>query len=170
MTEAGLSQVREIEEQDWPAVWQMMEPVIRQGQTYPYARDMTTGGAHHMWLDVTEAAYVAVGESGEILGSYYIKPNQPTLGAHVANCGYMVAERARGRGVATQMCKHSQEEAVRLGYRAMQFNLVVKSNEASVHLWKKMGFDIVGTLTGAFDHPDHGYVDAYVMYKTLVDE
>jgi len=131
---------------------------------------MTVNQARHMWLEVTEAAYVAEGDDGELLGSYYIKPNQPTLGAHVANCGYMVAENARGRGVATTMCEHSQDEAIRLGYRAMQFNLVVRTNEASVHLWKKMGFGIIGTLPGAFKHPTQGYVDAFIMYKVLVDE
>jgi len=145
-----------------------MEPIIRAGETYPYAMDMTVDQARRMWLDVTEAAYVAEDDNGQLLGTYYIKPNQPTLGAHVANCGYMVAEQARGRGVATAMCEHSQEEALRLGYRAMQFNLVVETNEASVHLWKKMGFDVVGRLPGAFNHAKFGFVDAFIMYKTLV--
>jgi len=162
--------VREIQANDWPSVWGFMEPIVRAGETYPYAMDMTVNQARHMWLEVTEAAYVAEGDDGELLGSYYIKPNQPTLGAHVANCGYMVAENARGRGVATTMCEHSQDEAIRLGYRAMQFNLVVRTNEASVHLWKKMGFGIIGTLPGAFKHPTQGYVDAFIMYKVLVDE
>lgn len=162
--------VRELQEGDWPVVWQFMEPVIRAGETYPYAMDMTVNQARHMWLEVTEAAYVAEDDTGTLLGSYYIKPNQPTLGAHVANCGYMVSEHARGRGVATSMCEHSQEEAVRLGYRAMQFNLVVESNAASVHLWKKLGFAVVGSLPGAFKHPHLGYINAFIMYKTLVDE
>ena len=160
--------VRALRESDWPAVWRFMEAVIRAGETYPYALDMTQEQAHDMWIGVTEAAYVAVSERGEIVGSYYIKPNQPALGAHVANCGYMVGENARGRGIATTMCQHSQEEAVRLGYRAMQFNLVVASNHASVYLWKKLGFDVVGTLPGAFEHKTLGYVDAYVMYKDLL--
>ncbi len=147
-----------------------MEPIIRDGETYPYAPDMDEESARQMWLDVTEASYVAEDAPGEILGTFYIKPNQPTLGAHVANCGYMVSESARGRGVATLMGEHSQEEAVRLGYRAMQFNLVVKTNKASVHLWRKLGFDIVGTLPGAFLHSTHGYVDAHVMYKVLIRE
>jgi len=162
--------IRPLEKKDWPQVWQFMEPVIRAGETYPYAMDMTAEDAHHMWLTVTESAYVAVADSGEILGTYYIKPNQPTLGAHVANCGYMVSENARGKGVATQMCEHSQDEAIRLGYRSMQFNLVVKTNEASVYLWKKLGFEVVGCLAGAFDHPTLGYVDAFIMYKVLVDQ
>lgn len=160
--------IRPLSEADWSAAWEIMEPIIRAGDTYPYARDMTVEGARRMWLDIPQAAYVAEDADGNILGTYYIKPNQPTLGAHVANCGYMVADSARGRGIATQMCQHSQEEAVRMGYRAMQYNLVVKTNEASVHLWQKMGFAIVGSLPGAFEHAEHGFVDAYVMYKELV--
>ncbi len=160
--------IRELQENDWPSIWQFMEPVIRAGETYPYAMDMTVNQARRMWLEVTESAYVAEDNDGALLGTYYIKPNQPTLGAHVANCGYMVASQARGRGIATSMCEHSQAEAVRLGYRAMQFNLVVEPNEASVYLWKKLGFGVVGRLPGAFNHPQLGFVDAFVMYKELV--
>jgi len=161
--------LRRLEEKDWPAVWSLMEPIIREGETYPYARDMDSAGARHMWVEVTHTQYVAEDEQGNILGTYYIKPNQPTLGAHVANCGYMVAESARGRGVATAMGRHSLDEALRLGYRAMQFNLVVMTNAASVRVWEKLGFHIVGELSGAFQHPTQGYVDAYVMYKVLAD-
>jgi L-amino acid N-acyltransferase YncA len=160
--------IRPFIEADWPAVWEIMEPVIRAGDTYPYAMDMTIDGARQMWLEIPSATYVAEDTEGNLLGTYYIKPNQPTLGAHVANSGYMVAESARGMGVATQMCEHSQDEALRLGYRAMQYNLVVKTNEPSVHLWQKMGFEIVGTLSGAFKHAEYGFVDAYVMYKNLL--
>lgn len=160
--------IRRITDADWDNVWAIMKPVVRAGETYPYARDMTAAEAHKMWLDIPEVSYVMEDASGNVLGTYYIKPNQPTLGAHVANCGYIVAESARGQGVASRMCEHSQAVAVELGYRAMQYNLVVKTNEASVYLWKKMGFAIVGTLPGAFHHPLHGYVDAFVMYKELL--
>lgn len=158
--------IREIEGADWPAVWELMKPVVRAGETYPYACDIDEAGARELWIDIPEAIYVAL-DGAVILGTYYIKPNQPELGAHVANCGYIVGENARGKGVATAMCQHSQEEALRLCYRAMQFNLVVKTNEASVYLWQKLGFDIVGTLPGAFNHRRLGFVDAYVMYKEL---
>lgn len=160
--------IREFQENDWPRIWQFMKPVIRAGETYPYAIDMTVDQARRMWLDVTESAYVAEDDDGTLSGTYYIKPNQPTLGAHVANCGYMVAAQARGRGIATSMCEHSQAEAVRRGYRAMQFNLVVESNAASVYLWKKLGFSVVGSLPGAFNHPQLGFIDAFVMYKELL--
>lgn len=159
--------IRAFANDDWPALWKIMKPVIRAGETYPYAMDMTADGARKMWIDIPEATYVAEDADGNIVGTYYLKPNQPTLGAHVANAGYMVATGTRGKGIGAQLCEHSQKEALRLGYRAMQFNLVVKTNEASVHLWQKMGFRLVGTLPGAFRHAVHGYVDAYVMYKEL---
>ena len=161
-------QIRECRDDDWPKIWVFMEPIIRAGETYPYDCDMTEPDAKKMWLDIPQVAYIAEGDGGIALGTYYIKPNQPTLGAHVANCGYMVGPAARGRGVATAMCEHSQVEAVRLGFRAMQYNLVVKTNEAGVYLWQKLGFEIVGTLAGAFNHAKLGYVDAYIMYKSLV--
>lgn len=159
--------VRRVSGADWSGVWAIIETVIRGGQSYPYARDMTATEARRMWFEIPAATYVAEDGDGCLLGTYYIKPNQPTLGAHVANCGYIVAESARGQGVARQMCEHSQSEAIRLGYRAMQYNLVVSTNTAGVHLWKKMGFTIIGTLPGAFDHALHGFVDAHVMYKQL---
>ncbi|MDG2376505.1 MAG: GNAT family N-acetyltransferase [Woeseiaceae bacterium] len=160
--------VRELQSADWDSVWTFMEPVIRAGETYPFARDMDEASVKGVWLEATHAVYVAEDEDGVILGTYYIKPNQPTLGAHVANCGYLVSAGARGRGIATLMGEHSQESAVRLGYRAMQFNLVVKTNEASMHIWNKLGFKLVGELEGAFLHSEHGYVDACVFYKVLV--
>lgn len=166
----AIVEIREIRDADWASVWTFMEPIIRAGETYPYAMDMTMEVAREMWLDIPEATYVAEDAGGRIVGTYYLKPNQPTLGAHVANCGYMVAENAQGKGAGAQMCQHSQDEALRLGYRAIQYNLVVATNDPSVHLWQKMGFDIVGTLPGAFRRSGKDFVDAYVMYKVLVDE
>jgi len=163
-----VSKIRPIEDGDWSKIWIFMEPNIRSGETYPYAMDMTSEKAHYMWVDVTEEVFVAEDDNGQVLGTYYIKPNQPTLGAHVANCGYIVAAESRGKGIATQMCEHSQVEAQARGYRAMQFNLVVSTNDASYRLWTKMGFETVGRLAGAFNHSEYGYVDAYVMYKVLL--
>ena len=160
--------IRRCSEADWPAVWDIMEPVIRVGDTYPYAMDMTVDGARQMWLEIPAATYVAEDTESNILGTYYLKPNQPTLGAHVANCGDRVAERARGMGIATQMCEHSQDEAIRMGYRAMQYNPVVKTKEARGHLLPKVGFSIIVTLPGASKHSGHNFVDAYVMYKELI--
>ncbi|MGC4002499.1 MAG: GNAT family protein [Pirellulales bacterium] len=116
------------------------------------------------------ATDVAVDDQGNILGSYYLKPNQPGLGDHVCNCGYAVAEAGRGQGMAATMCEHSQRAAVAAGFRAMQFNLVVATNGGVVRLWKKLALAIVGTLPGAFGHPRSGDVDAYVMFKRLIAE
>ena len=110
---------------------------------------------------------VAVDDDGAILGTYYLKPNHEGGGAHVCNCGYMVAEQARGRGVASQLCEHSQAEARRRGFRAMQFNFVVSTNERAVRLWQSLGFQVVGRLPGAFRHPALGFVDALVMFRGL---
>ncbi len=160
--------IRPFTEPDWHAVWQMIEPVFRAGDTYPYATDITEDEAFDAWINTPQTTYVAEDEENSaIVGTYYIKPNQPSQGSHVCNCGYIVAKAARGRGVASQMCEHSQQEAVRQGFRAMQYNLVVATNEGAVRLWKRMGFQITGTLPGAFNHPALGYVDAHIMYKVL---
>jgi ribosomal protein S18 acetylase RimI-like enzyme len=152
---------------DWQSTWAFLEPVFRAGDTYPYPVDITEDEARHAWIEVPSHTYVAVQDEAQVIGTYYIKPNQPGLGAHVCNCGYVVAPNARGRGVASRMCEHSQKEARRLGFRAMQYNLVVSTNERAVQLWKKQGFTVIGALPGAFHHQAKGYVDALVMYKTL---
>jgi len=162
-----LADIRHIQDDDWADVWQIIEPVFRAGETYPYPIDITEPEAHHVWLDVPAATFIAVDESAAVLGTYYIKPNQPGLGSHVCNCGYVVAAEARGRGVASSMCVHSQQQAVAMGFRAMQYNLVVSTNEQAVRLWKRHGFDVVGRLPGAFDHARLGFVDALVMCKQL---
>jgi ribosomal protein S18 acetylase RimI-like enzyme len=156
-----------IDESDWPAVWKLLEPVFRAGETYAFAPDISEVEAHKVWVEIPTMTYTAKDDNNEVLGTYFMKPNQPGLGSHVCNCGYVVAENARGKGVASLMCEHSQREAVRLGFRAMQFNLVVSTNESAVRLWRQLGFNIVGTLPGAYKHAELGFVDAFVMYKQL---
>jgi RimJ/RimL family protein N-acetyltransferase len=160
--------IRPMEEQDWPAVWAIIEPVFRAGETYPMSPDISEKEAHTAWVEMPTATFVVEDKHNRLLGTYYIKPNQPCLGAHVCNCGYIVAEDARKKGIALAMCEHSQEEAVARGFRAMQYNLVVSTNEGALRLWKRNGFEVVGTLPKAFRHLTLGYVDAFVMYKTLV--
>jgi len=106
-------------------------------------------------------------EDGVVLGTYFMRANQGGGGRHVCNCGYMTGGSATGRGVARRMCQHSLLYAYERGYRAMQFNFVVSTNERAVRLWQSLGFEIVGTLRGAFEHPEHGFVDAFVMYQEL---
>lgn len=160
--------IRPYQDQDWPFVWAIIEPVFRAGETYAFSPDITEEQAHSVWIEKPEITYVTTGGDAGILGTYYIKPNQPTLGAHVCNCGYIVAEQARGRGIASAMCEHSQREVATRGFRAMQYNLVVSTNEVAVQLWIKQGFEIIGTLPKAFQHARMGYVDAHVMFKQLV--
>lgn len=162
--------IRSYAADDWNAVWAILEPVFRAGETYAVARDITAESARDMWTGDGKAAFVAVDEaSDEIVGTYFLRQNHEGGGSHVCNCGYAVSEDARGRGVAAAMCEHSQTEATSRGYWAMQFNFVVSSNEGAVRLWKKMGFEVVGTLPAAFRHPRLGFVDAYVMYKRLTE-
>ena len=160
--------IRPYQDQDWPFVWAIIMPVFRAGETYAFSPDITEEQSHSVWIEKPEITYVAIGGDDEILGTYYIKPNQPTLGAHVCNCGYIVAEQARGRGIASAMCEHSQREAATRGYRAMQYNLVVSTNDVAVQLWIKQGFEIIGTLPKAFRNARLGHVDTHVMYKQLV--
>ncbi len=162
-----MTTIRALEESDWPQVWKLIAPVFHAGETYAFSPDITEAEARKVWVEMPSAIYVAKAAAGAVVGTYYIKPNQPALGSHVCNCGYIVSENARGKGVASLMCEHSQREATRLGFRAMQFNFVVSTNQGAVRLWQKLGFEIVGTLPGAFKHPKQGYVDAFVMFKQL---
>ena len=159
--------IRFFEESDWPDVWHIIEPVFRAGETYAFPRDISEEEAHKAWISSPKVTYVAVDQDCSIVGTYYIKPNQPGQGNHICNCGYVVSEQARGQGIASMMCEHSQREAVAQGFRAMQYNLVVSTNKVAVRLWKRHGFEVIGTLPKAFRHPQLGFVDAFVMYKQL---
>jgi ribosomal protein S18 acetylase RimI-like enzyme len=151
---------------DGDAIWKILEPVIRGGDTYTLPADMTREDALAYWSSPGHEVFVAE-ENGEILGTYYLRANQKGGGAHVANCGYMTAPWASGRGIARAMCQHSLEHAKARGFRAVQFNFVVGSNERAVRLWQSLGFEIVGRLPRAFVHPTLGAVDALVMYRYL---
>lgn len=159
--------IRLFQPRDWPTVWHILEPVFRAGETYSFATDISEQEAHKAWIELPSMTFVAEDNTGQILGTYYLKPNQPGQGAHVCNCGYVVSAAARGKGIAATMCQHSQHQAAQHGFHAMQYNLVVSSNESAVRLWQKLGFAIVGTLPEAFEHPTRGFVDAYVMFKKL---
>jgi ribosomal protein S18 acetylase RimI-like enzyme len=151
---------------DHDGIWTILEPMIRAGETYPLPRDLTREVALAYWFTPGHDVYVA-GDGGQLLGTYYLRANQQGGGSHVANCGYVTGVQARGRGVARAMCEHSLARAAERGFLAMQFNFVVSSNAAAVHLWQQCGFEIVGRLPKAFAHPVHGLVDALVMYRPL---
>jgi ribosomal protein S18 acetylase RimI-like enzyme len=158
--------IREAMERDFEDIWPIFHEVASAGETYACPRDTIKEEARRLWMEAPRVTFVAE-DQGKILGTYYIKTNQAGPGSHVCNCGYMVSSQARGRGIATAMCKHSQKIAIQLGYKAMQFNFVAASNEGAVRLWNQLGFNSVGRLPKAFHHPSKGYVDALVMYKWL---
>jgi len=160
-------QVRPATPADAVAIWSIIGPVIRTGETYTLDRDMVEEEALAYWMGPEKETFVAVNGAGEILGTYYLKANQAGGGRHVANCGYMTSAAATGRGVARAMCAHSLERARERGFRAMQFNFVVSTNKRAVRLWESMGFEVVGRLPGAFEHPQAGFVDALVMWRKL---
>jgi ribosomal protein S18 acetylase RimI-like enzyme len=158
--------IRSAKATDGEALWRILEPHIRAGETFAMPRDWSREQALTYWVASGHHVFVAK-INGEVLGSYYLRANQLGPGDHVANAGYAVAPEASGRGIAQAMCLHSLDEAKRRGFAAMQFNIVVSSNTRAVALWQSCGFAIVGTVPGAFRHPVHGPVDTYVMWRTL---
>ncbi|PVY78417.1 ribosomal protein S18 acetylase RimI-like enzyme [Tamilnaduibacter salinus] len=160
--------IRSYRPSDWAAVWSIIRPVFRAGETYAIPTDIAEADAHRLWIEAPAAAYVAQDDGGRVLATYYIKANHPGPGSHVCNCGYIVDRSARGQGLASALCGHSQTVAVELGFRAMQYNLVVATNQGALRVWRRHGFEIVGTLPGAFQHPELGDVDAHLLYKSLM--
>jgi ribosomal protein S18 acetylase RimI-like enzyme len=166
---AGVApEIREYRESDWPEVLPILAETFRAGDTYAFSPHSTDEEIRRVWIEAPARTFVACEPDGPVRGTYFIKANQPGLGAHVCNCGYVVAPGAQGRGIAARMCEHSQVQALEMGFRAMQFNLVVATNTRAIRLWERLGFSVVGRLPGAFSHQQLGYVDALVMFKQLV--
>lgn len=159
--------IRRVAKRDWAAVWKILEPVFRAGESYVYSPDISEADARSQWVEIPKRCFVATDGEGEILGTYYLKENQQGLGNHFCTCGYVVAEDARGQGVASAMCWHSQQEARKHRFVAMQYNLVATSNVGAIRLWEQHGFEVVGRLPGAFRHARLGNVDTLIMYKEL---
>jgi ribosomal protein S18 acetylase RimI-like enzyme len=158
--------IRPAKDSDASAIWRILEPTIRAGETYTLPRDLTEADALAYWRSPAHEVFVAE-ENGEVLGTYYMRHDQLGGGSHVANCGYMTGHWATRRGAARAMCLHSLEHARSRGFKAMQFNFVIITNERAVRLWQKFEFKIVGRLPDAFKHPQLGFVDALVMYRKL---
>ena len=159
-------EIRKAQGKEWEQIWSIVQEVFENGDTYAYAPETTKAEAYKIWMKSPSATYVAV-QDGIVLGTYYIKPNQPALGSHVCNAGYMVSSKAMGQGIGRAMCVHSLKEAVKLGFNAMQYNMVVVTNKYAIELWQDMGFEIIGTVPRAFEHKKLGLVDAHIMYKFL---
>jgi ribosomal protein S18 acetylase RimI-like enzyme len=151
---------------DRESIWSVIAPVIRGGETYALPPDMPRDDALSYWMGADRDTFVAQSD-GEIVGTYYLRANQMGGGRHVANCGYITAPHHTGRGIARTMCEHSLARARAQGFKAMQFNFVVSSNERAVRLWQSLGFAIAGRLPGAFERPCGSFADALVMVRAL---
>jgi ribosomal protein S18 acetylase RimI-like enzyme len=159
-------EIREAIETDQPRVWEIIKSVISGGNSYVFYPDSPEEKIIAHWFAADKKTYVAILDK-RIVGTFYLKANQPGLGSHVANAGYMVAPEAKGIGVGRTMAEFSLEEARRLGYSAMQFNFVVKSNAVAVRLWLSLGFEIIGEIPDAFQHAENGLTNALIMYRKL---
>ena len=159
--------VRPATEADRDPVWIIFHAIVAAGDTYAFDPKMSRDEALAYWFRADTHTYVAE-RDGRVVGTYIVKANQPGLGSHVANAAFLVASDAQGSGVGRRMAEHCLSEARHLGFRAMQFNFVVSTNKGAIRLWKQLGFDIVGTLPCAFRHPKRGYVDVYVMFRSLL--
>lgn len=156
---------------DWPAIWPIVDAVVQAGETYAYPRDLTADTGRALWMETPPGlTVVAVDDTGgDVLGTAKMGPNRPAQGAHVGTASFMVALAARGRGVGRILGEYVVDWHRSHGYRGIQFNAVVETNLAAVHLWQELGFEIVGTVPGAFDHPTLGYVGLHVMFRSLTD-
>ncbi|WP_440053139.1 GNAT family N-acetyltransferase [Pseudoalteromonas sp. T1lg65] len=161
--------IREATKADFAAFWPCFSRIIKAQETYAFDAEMSCEQAYQLWCGTALKCYVYV-QDDLILGTYYLKANAQGPSSHICNCGYMVDERARGKGVARQLCEHSQKVAVELGFNAMQFNSVVSTNEIAIQLWKKLGYQIIGTIPLAYKHGKLGYVDSYIMHKQLTQK
>lgn len=159
-------QIREATESDKPQIWQIIKSVIATGDSYVFYPHSSREKMLGYWFSEEKKVYVAALEN-KIVGTFYLKPNQPDLGSHICNAGYMVSAEAKGQGIGRKMAEFSLLEARRLGFRAMQFNFVVKSNERAVKLWLALGFEIIGEIPEAFQNQEKGFTNALIMYRKL---
>ncbi len=158
--------IREANDSDWPHIWQILHRIIEQGDTFSCAPGTSEEEARSLWMNPTARVFV-VDVDNQIVGCYYIKPVQPGLGSHIANAGYMVHPNCRGKGIGRALGQHSIQTARELGYCAMQFNFVISTNSSAVCLWQSLGFSIIGIIPEAYNHIELGYVDAYIMHRSL---
>jgi ribosomal protein S18 acetylase RimI-like enzyme len=159
-------EIRKAIPSDHDKIWIILKEIIQSGDAFAYPANTTKEQMLAYWCHPDRHTYVAL-EQGEIVGTFFLQNNQPGLGSHVANAAYAVGANTAGRGIGKYMGQYSLTEAKKLGYTAMQFNLVVKSNEKAVALWKKIGFEIIGEIPDAFNHAKNGLINAYIMYRKL---
>lgn len=158
--------IRKAKETDYDGVWKIFSSVIKTGDTYVFSSDTPKSSLQAYWFADVMDTFVAV-ENDEIVGTYFMKPNQVGLGNHIANCGYMVSPNHRGKGIGGMLCEHSLQFAKEKGYYGIQFNIVVSTNKVAVDLWQKLGFRIIGTTPKGFRHQELGLVDSYIMFREV---
>lgn len=166
----GLSTTRAIRpatDDDWPGIWPFFDATVRAGETYAYPEDLTLEAGRDLWMSDPPSATVVLEDGGELLGSAKMGPNRPGRGDHIGTASFMVAPEARGRGVGRALGEYVVQWHRDRGFRGIQFNAVVETNTAAVRLWRSLGFEIVGTVPGAFLSPTHGYVGLHVMFLPL---
>jgi len=152
---------------DWPQIWPIFDATVRAGETYAYPSDLTPDSARDLWMEQPPGQTVVLEDGGPILGTAKMGPNRPGPGNHIGTASFMVAPDARGRGVGRALAEHVVQWHRDEGYRGIQFNAVVETNLAAVRLWQALGFEIVGTVPGAFRSPSQGYVGLHVMFLPL---
>ncbi|TDD29448.1 GNAT family N-acetyltransferase [Kribbella turkmenica] len=164
-------QIRNAAADDWTAIWPFFRDIVTARETYAYDPELTEEQGRALWMsppaDPLRRTTVAVDADGTVLGSASMYPNRPGPGSHVASASFMVDSAARGKGVGRLLCEDMIAWAGDEGFRAIQFNAVVETNEPAVHLWQELGFTIIGTVPEAFEHPKHGYVGLHVMHRPL---
>ncbi len=159
--------IRPMAEEDWPQVWPFFDEIVRAGETYAYPLDLTSEQARALWTLSPPGQTVVLEEEGRILGSATMGPNRPGRGRHVGTASFMVSGHARGRGVGRRLAEYVVQWHRTQGFRAIQFNAVVETNQAAVRLWEALGFRIIGTVPAAFDSAAHGLVGLHVMHLPL---
>jgi L-amino acid N-acyltransferase YncA len=160
-------EIRDYTETDWPTIWPIFKEVVAARDTYVYDPDWTSDEARGVWVRTPPGHTVVAEDGARLLGTAHMGPNRPGPGSHVSTASFMVAADARGQGVGRALGEYALDWARSEGYASMQFNAVVESNEAAVRLWKSLGFEIIGTVPEAFEHPVLGRVGLHVMYRRL---
>lgn len=166
MLSGDFMKISEITKDDFELFWPVFKEIVSAQETYAFDPEIDFELAYNLWCVSPQKSYV-VKDNEAILGTYYIKANASGPSSHISNCGYMVSPESRGKGVARQLCLHSQAVAIELGYSAMQFNSVVSSNEIAINLWKKLGFNVIGIIPSAYKHKKLGLIDSFIMHKQL---
>ncbi|MEI5006854.1 GNAT family N-acetyltransferase [Streptomyces sp. PmtA] len=158
--------IREATAQDWDRIWPFWSRIVSAGDTYAWDPDTDEPAARALWMAPSHRVFVVEDEDGTLVASAYVRPNYGGPAAHIANAGFMVDPERTGRGIGRRLAEYVIDRARRDGYTGMVFNAVVETNPAA-RLWEALGFRVLGTVPGAFRHPEHGTVGLNIMFREL---